>query len=133
MKLYGTTEQDQCKRDQHRDRISCQKQPGISAKMPAHISPAYHKKYRRIDCYADLMECILQHVHSESAGVVHAMFIQINDRCNTRSAAKCRNTIKGTEKHVFYSPLIAKSGNILSGEDCCNQCLDQTVNHGHSA
>ena len=37
------------------------------------------------------------------------MFIQINDRCNTGAASKCRNTIKGTEKHVFYSPLITKN------------------------
>ena len=133
MELYGTAEQDQRKRDQHRNCISGKKQPGVSTKMPAHISPAYHKKYRRINCYTYLMECILKHVHSKSAGIFHSMFIQINNRCNTRSASKRRNTIKGTEKHVFYSPLIAKSGNILSGEDRGNQCLDQTINHGHSA
>ena len=127
MELCGTAEQDQCQCDHHGNSIPRQKQPGITSKMSAHIIPAKEKENRRINRYADLMECILEHVHSKSFRIINTVFIQINDRCNTGAASKCRNTIKGTEKHIFYSPLITKIRVILFCQHCSDQCFNKTI------
>ena len=87
MELCGTAEQDQCQCDHHSNSIPRQKQPCITSEMRAHIAPAHKKENRRINRYADLMECILEHVHSKSLRIINTVFIQINDRCDTCTAS----------------------------------------------